>query len=157
VSVGFTAPCIAPCKCTCLLTYSACNMELRVLVTWLVCCRIRAYDATVTGVNVTVVNSFSEQGRLSTSSSVSDAEEDRDEPGFYLLFVRCLRWWQFGVVVLISVVALCWHWLFCTILERNQPPMLTQPGHPSGIVRMSTSKSGGLNRCTTLSLAIPLE
>lgn len=134
MTVAFTAPY----KCTYLHT---CKMDLRVLVMWLVCRRIRAYDASVTGVNVTVVNSFTEQGRLSTSSSEPDAEEDRDEPGFYLLFICCVTRWQFGVVVLISVVALCWDWLFCTILVRNQPPTLTQFGHPCGIVRMSTSKS----------------
>ena len=34
----------------------------------------------------------------------------------------------------------------CTILVFNQPPRLTQLGHPSGVGRFGTSESWGVNR-----------
>jgi len=42
----------------------------------------------------------------------------------------------------------------CTLLVFNQLPRLTQPGHPSGADRMSTSKSSGVNStpCNALGL-----
>ena len=46
------------------------------------CCRLRAYDTSVTGANV----SFTDQSRLSGSSDVSDAEEDYNEPGLFANF-----------------------------------------------------------------------
>ena len=72
--------------------------------------------------------------------------------------------WRYSALIWINVVILrrarlgqyCMEWVTVAgscrvyiILVFNQQPRLSQPGHPSVVDKMSTSKSWGVNRHTT--------
>jgi len=48
--------------------------------------------------------------------------------------------------LVLGLVTICEFQSFSTILIFSQTPRLTQPGHPSGVCKMSTNKSWGVNR-----------
>jgi len=55
------------------------------------CCRIRAFDPSISGVGVTVVNNCGEPGEPSKDSSLQSDDEDADnEPGLWSLYLFCL-------------------------------------------------------------------